>query len=805
MKWMSVLLLASALTVAPRAAVPQTTSTQPAGGSAAPQAVLDRYCVSCHNARAKTAGLVLAGLDINAAADHADLWEKVIRKLRAGTMPPPGAPQPDDAARLALARSLETTIDVASATRPNPGRPALHRLNRAEYQNAIHDLLALDIDAAALLPPDDSSYGFDNVADVLGVSPVLLERYLAAAETISALAVGDPSMPPSDRTYRVRFDLTQTRHIEGLPLGTRGGTLIRETFPLNGEYLIKPKLWRTNVGFIRGLQYPHQVEVTLDGARVHLVTVGTPDDFATSLMGPQNAVTMIESRLQVRVPMTAGPHTIGVAFVQKTEALPPTLLQPYQSTLDPVDSEGVPQLEAVTVSGPFVVSGHGDTPSRRRIFVCGAAAAIRASAAPATTACARQILQTLARRAYRRPVGDADLRPLLAFYETGRRKGGWDAGIQLALERILADPQFVFRAEGDGGAAAVGTPFRVSDLELASRLSFFLWSSLPDDTLIDLASRGRLRDPVVLEAQVRRMLHDPRAGALVGNFAGQWLYLRNLKNVAPSSEQFPEFDDNLRQSFQRETELLIDSVMREDRSVLDLLTADYTFVNERLAKHYGIPNIYGSQFRRIPVSSEARRGLLGQGSVLTVTSQANRTSPVLRGKWILDNLLGTPPPPPPPDVPALKENSERDRPLTMREQMEEHRANPACASCHKQMDPLGFALENFDAVGAWRTLDARNPIDPASDLADGTHVDGPVALRQALLRHPDAFVGTMTAKLLTYALGRGIEYYDMPAVRAVVKGASAQNYRFSSIVMGIVASTPFQMRMKPSAALVATR
>ena len=797
MRWMCALALASALTVAPRAAGPQTTSAQPAGGSAAPQAVLDRYCISCHNARARTGGLILAGLDINAAADHADVWEKVIKKMRAGTMPPPGAPQPDEAARLALATHLETTIDAASATRPNPGRPALHRLNRAEYQNAIHDLLALDIDAAALLPPDDSSYGFDNVADVLGVSPVLLERYLAAAETISALAVGDPSLPPGDRTYRVRFDLTQTRHIEGLPLGTRGGTLIRETFPLNGEYLIKPKLWRTNVGFIRGLQYPHQVEVTLDGARVHLVTVGTPDDFATSLMGPHNAVTMIEARLQVRVPMTAGPHTIGVAFVQKTEAMPPTLLQPYQSTLDPVDSEGVPQLEAVTISGPFAVSGHGDTPSRRRIFVCGAAA-------PATTACAKQILQTLARRAYRRPVGDADLQPLLAFYETGRRKGGWEAGIQLALERILADPQFVFRAEGDG-AGAVGTPFRVSDLELASRLSFFLWSSLPDDTLIDLASRGRLRNPAVLEAQVRRMLHDPRAGALVSNFAGQWLYLRNLKNVAPSSEQFPEFDDNLRQSFLRETELLIDSVMREDRSVLDLLTADYTFVNERLAKHYGIPNIYGSQFRRIPVSSEARRGLLGQGSVLTVTSQANRTSPVLRGKWILDNLLGTPPPPPPPDVPALKENSERDRPLTMREQMEEHRANPACASCHKQTDPLGFALENFDAVGAWRTMDARSPIDPASQLADGTRVDGPVALRQALLRHPDAFVGTMTAKLLTYALGRGIEYYDMPSVRAIVRSAGAQNYRFSSIVMGIVTSTPFQMRMKPSPALVAAR
>jgi len=798
------LVFASALAAGLPAGAGQPAPAPTASGAAAQQAVLDRYCASCHNARAKAGGLVLSGLDVSAAPDHAGLWEQVIGKLRAGTMPPPGAPQPDEPARLALAGWLETTIDTASVKRPNPGRPALHRLNRAEYQNAIHDLLALDIDAAALLPPDDSSYGFDNVADVLGVSPVLIERYVAAAETISALAVGDPSMPASDRTYRVRFDLTQTRHIEGLPLGTRGGTLIRETFPLDGEYVIKPKLWRTNVGFIRGLQYPHQVEVTLDGARVHLVTVGTPDDFSTSLMGPQNAVTQIEARLQVRVPITAGPHTIGVAFVQKTEGLPPTLLQPYQSTLDPVDSEGVPQLEAVTVSGPFAVQGRGDTPSRRRIFICGAGPASRAGTPTGSTACARRILQTLARRAYRRPVSNADLRPLLAFYETGRRTGGWDAGIQLALERILADPKFVFRAESDGGATAAGTPFRVSDLELASRLSFFLWSSLPDDTLIDLASRGRLGDPAVLEQQVRRMLGDPRASALVSNFAGQWLYLRNLKNVAPSSEQFPDFDDNLRQSFRRETELLIDSVMREDRSVLDLLTADYTFVNERLATHYGIPNVYGSRFRRVAVPSDARRGLLGQGSILTVTSQANRTSPVLRGKWILDNLLGTPPPPPPPDVPALKENNERDRPLTMREQMEEHRANPACATCHKQMDPLGFALENFDAVGAWRTMDARNPIDPASQLADGTRVDGPVALRQALLRHPEAFVGTMTSKLLTYALGRGVEYYDKPSVRAVVRRAAAQNYRFSSIVLGIVTSTPFQMRMPAAPTVVAS-
>ncbi len=757
---------------------------------AAPRATLDRYCVTCHNGRTKAAGLMLDGLDPQNVANGPESWEKVVKKLRAGTMPPPSAPRPDDATRDALATWLETALDRAGAAHPNPGRPALHRLNRVEYQNAIRDLLALDVDAAALLPPDDSSYGFDNVADVLGVSPILIERYVGAAEKISALAVGDPAIAPTDQTYRVRFDLTQTRHIDGLPLGTRGGTVIHETFPLDGDYVIKPKLWRTNVGFIRGLAYSHQVEVTVDGERVHLATVGTPEDFATSVMGPQKAVEMIEARLQVRVPIKAGPRAIGVTFVEKTEAMSPTLLRPYLSTLDPVDSEGVPQLEAVTISGPLTVAGPGDTPSRRRIFSC------RPDAAKSETACARQILSSLARLAYRRPVGESDLRPLIAFYDAGRKKRDFDAGVQLALERLLSDPQFVFRAERDPDDVAPGTAFRVSDLELASRLSFFLWSSIPDEPLLALASRGRLREPAVLNQEVARMMRDPRARSLVSNFAGQWLYLRNLRNVVPSKDQFPEFDDNLRQAFLQETELLVESVMREDRSVFDLLTADYTFVNERLARHYGIPHVYGSRFRRVPVASEARRGLLGQGSILTVTSQANRTSPVLRGKWILENLLGTPPPPPPPDVPALKENAERERPLTMREQMEEHRANPACAACHKQMDPLGFALENFDAVGAWRTTDAHSAIDPSSQLADGTKIDGPIALRQMLLRRPDAFTGTMTEKLLTYALGRGLEYYDRPAVRAIVRNASRENFRFSSLVLGVVNSTPFQMRMK---------
>ena len=781
--------------------VPSEPVASPAAGPGPHQAVVANYCLSCHNGRTRTADLALDALDLRNVARDGAAWEKVIKKVRSGAMPPQGLPQPDASARAALVSYLETALDREAAARPNPGRPALHRLNRTEYQIVIRDLLALDVDAASLLPADDSSFGFDNVADVLGVSPVLLERYIAAAEKISAIAVGDPAMPPSDTTHRVRFDLTQTGHIEGLPLGTRGGALIRDTFPLDGEYVIKPRLWRTNVGFIRGLAYPHQVEISVDGERVHLVTIGTPDDYQTSLMGPDNAVRIIEARMQARVRLKAGPHAIAVTFVEKTGALPPTLLQPYLSTLDPVDSDGVPRFETVTISGPYKGTTAADTPSRRRIFTCRPAA----NATPAAeTACARQIVTALARRAYRRPVHDADVTPVLAFYETGRAKGGFDGGIQLAVQRILSDPEFVFRAERDPSPAPRAA-YRISDLELASRLSFFLWSSVPDDELLTLAARGRLREPRVLEQQVRRMLADSRSSALVTNFAGQWLYLRNLRNVVPSKDAFPDFDDNLRQALQRETELLIENVMKQDRSVLELLTADYTFVNERLARHYGIPNVYGTQFRRVPITSDARRGLLGHGSILTVTSQPNRTSPVLRGKWILDNLLGTPPPAPPLAVPPLKENSERDRPLTMREQMEEHRANPACAGCHKLMDPLGFALENFDGVGAWRTSDLRVPIDPSTELADGTRVAGPSALRETIVSKPAVFVGTMTEKMLTYALGRGLEYYDMPAVRSIVRDAGRSDYRFTSIVLGIVKSVPFQMRAIAGPEPAATR
>ncbi len=764
-------------------------------------------CVTCHNERVKTAGLVLENLDLTQVPQHADVWEKVVRKLRSGMMPPQGSPRPDAATTDSLASWLETTLDRAAAARPNPGRPPLHRVNRVEYANAIHDLFALDVDVSSLLPPDDSSFGFDNVAGVLGVSPVLLERYLGAALRISALAVGDVSIAAAEEAYRPRADSTQSRHVEGLPLGTRGGMLIHHTFPVDGEYIIRPTLWRNNVGRLRGTTDPHDFEISVDGVRVHLVTVGTPEQHKMTFDDQANAasISTFDQSLQIRLPIKAGRRAIGVTFVTKSAALEPLKLKPFLNQADGVDTYGVPKVDTLTIVGPYAVTGPGDTPSRRRIFTCGPPAdagrqvpvAGRPAARDADEPCATTILSALARRAYRRPVTADDMGVLLEFYRRGRLAGGFETGVQHALARILASPEFIFRVERDP-AAAPGTVHRLSDVELASRLSFFLWSSIPDAALLDAASQGRLTNPAVLDQQVRRMLADPRAQMLVDNFAGQWLYLRNLKSVAPFVDEFPDFDDDLRESMKRETELLIDSVIREDRSVLDLLTADYTFVNERLAQHYGMPRIYGSRFRRVPVQDDVRRGLLGHAGILTVTSNANRTSPVRRGKWILENLLGSPPPSPPANVPPLKEAGERERPLSMRGQMEQHRANPACAGCHKLMDPLGFALERFDAVGASRLRDAGAPIDTAVELADGTAIDGPVALRQWLLRRPERFVQTMTEKLLVYALGRGLVATDMPTVRAIVRDTSKQNYRFSALVLAVVRSAAFQMRTTPS-------
>jgi hypothetical protein len=750
--------------------------------------VLDKYCVTCHNQRLKTGGLTLDARDLSNVSADAEIWEKVVRKLSAGLMPPPGAPRPDQATVQHLISTLESQLDRAAETNPNPGRPMLHRLNRAEYANAIRDLLALDVDPSALLPPDDSAFGFDNISDVLGLSPALQEHYLSAALKIGALAVGDLHISPGGETYRIRQDLSQQQHIEGMPLGTIGGTLVHYNFPLDAEYEFQAKLYRTNLNIVRGLESPHHVEFTVDGQRVRLATIGGKDDLADLFEKPTDTGDAVDARLRFRVPVKAGPHAVTVAFIEDAMAAEPGRLQPYlRSSVDNFDWSGRPHIQTLNISGPFNATGPGDTPARRRIFVCN----------PATPAdevpCARQIVSRLARRAYRQPLTDADLARAMGFFESGRRDGGFESGIEAAVERILASPKFVFRAERDPANAP--PVYQINDLELASRLSFFLWSSIPDDALLKAAAEGKLKDPAELERQVRRMLADPRSEALVTNFAGQWLHLRNVRNLLPNSDLFPDFDDNLRQSFLRETELFFESILREDRSVLDLMTANYTFVNERLARHYGIPDIYGSRFRRVTITDDARKGLLGQGSILAVTSHAERTSPVVRGKWILENIMGTPVPPPPPDVPPLKENAEGERPRTMREQMAEHRANPACATCHKVMDPVGFALENFDAIGAWRTHEAGGAIDASGELADGTKVDGVVTLRKALMSRPVVFAGTMTEKLLTYALGRGLDYHDMPAVRAILRDSAPEKYRFSSLILSVVRSTPFQMRM----------
>jgi len=784
--------LAAIASETPRALRQQAPADLPSADPA--RAVVDQYCVTCHNQRTRTAGLMLDQVDLRDVAANAEIWEKVIRKVRAGMMPPPGAPHPDQAARERLISSLQAPLDQAALLHPNPGRPLVHRLNRAEYANAIRDLLAIDVDVASLLPPDDSSSGFDNVADVLGVSPVLLESYLSAGERISALAIGDLKTPPIGEVYRVRQDASQNRHVEGLPLGTVGGILVRPTLPLDGEYEFQVKLFRTNLGTMRGLEYPQQLEITVDGVRVHVVACGGTAEVSASSENPTTTGDEIDKRFTVRVPITAGPHAIGVAFLEKTRAQNSRRLQSYtRSSADTIDFSGYPHIDQFFVTGPFRPTGVGDTPSRRRLFSC------RPANQAEETRCARQTLSAFARRAYRGDLSDGDVRVLLDFYTRGREETGrFDGGIDLALRRVLASPKFVFRVERDPANAAAGSVYRLSDLELASRLSFFLWSSIPDDELLRVASQGALKTPAVLTQQVRRMLADPKSRALVENFAGQWLHLRNLKNKVPNSNEFPDFDDNLRQSMLTEVELFVGSIVNEDRNVLDLMTSPDTFVNEELAKHYGVSNVYGSHFRRVTLADDARRGLLGKGAVLMVTSHAHRTSPVLRGKWILENIAGSPPPPPPEVVPPFEEEVEARKPRSVRERMEQHRKNPACASCHRVIDPVGFALENFDAVGAWRTRDGGtlgDPVDASGQLADGTRISGVVELRQALLRRPETFVETLTEKLLTYAVGRGLGASDMPVVRSVVRSATANDYRFSSLVLGIVASAPFQMRV----------
>ena len=760
------------------------------------RAMLDKYCVTCHNQKLRTAGLTLDTLNLNRASDNAETWEKVLRKLHGGMMPPQGMPRPDDGTVTKFTSWLETSLDRAAASRPEPGRSSLHRLNRTEYGNAIHDLLDLDIDAASLLPADDEANGFDNIADVLRFSPSLLEQYLSASDKISSLAVGDPGITPISLIFQAAPDLDQEHHIEGLPLGTRGGILIHYNFPLDGEYDFRVFLLQNIVGYVTGLEYPHQLEISIDGKRVFLAQVGGEEDNKMSDANLGVAKDTIDARLRTRIPVKAGPRTVVVTFLRRDSAPSDEPLQPFTRDHDLQNMNGIPLIDRMQITGPFNPTGPGDTPSRHRVFSC------RPATAAAELPCARTILTNLARRAYRRPVTGADLENLLSFYQSGRNKKNFEAGIQNALRLILTDPKFLFRMETDPAGAAPGSMHPVSDLELASRLSFFLWSSIPDEQLITVASQGKLKDPAVLEQQVKRMLADDRSEALVKNFAGQWLLLRNLPNVQPDPNEFPNFDDNLRQAFRRETEMFFGSIMREDRNVLDLLNADYTFVNERLAKHYGIPGIYGSQFRRVKVTNEERRGLLGQGSILTVTSEANRTSPVKRGKFILEAILGTPPPAPPPNVPPLKEN-EGAQVMSVRARLELHRKNPPCSGCHAVMDPLGFSLENFDGIGEWRTKEPGGAVDPSGQLADGTKIDGPVALRNAIMRHPEQFVRTLTEKMLTYGLGRGLEYYDMPTVRGIARDASRNDYKFSSIVLGIVKSAPFQMRRVQDAPVTA--
>src|SRR5258706_11095076 len=673
----------------------------------------------------------------------------------------------------------------------------MHRLNRAEYANAILDLVALDVDAAEMLLPDDESSGYDNIADVLTISPSLMERYLSASWNISRQAVGNHSIAPGTVVHRVRPDLSQDQHVEGLPPGTRGGMLVRHTFPVDGEYTIKLRLWRNTFDLMRGMEDPHSIEIAMDGQRLTLVTAGGREEFLKMADNPGTFGTELDRRLTDPVPVKGGVHALGPTTVLRSHAVRDDIVKPFlRTTVDGLDILGDPSVDRLTIEGPRVATGPGDSASRRKIFIC------HPSAAATEEACATKILSSLARVAYRRPVDKQTVDTLIDFYRKGRSSGGaFERGIESSLQFILASPEFLIRFEKDPPNVAHNAAYRLDDVALASRLAFFLWSSVPDDQLLTLASQGKLSEPVGLQQQVKRMLADARSQALVTNFAEQWLHLRNLKSSAPDLEAFPDFDDNLRQAMKEETSLFFDSIVREDRSVVDLLNADYTFINERLARHYGIPNVYGSQFRRVTVADEARRGLLGQASVLTVTSYPNRTSPVERGKWVLTNLLGVPPQPPPPNVPALEETSADGKVLSLRERMEKHRANPVCAGCHKVMDPIGFALESFDGVGHWRSTEDGAAINTSGTLFNGASVDGITGLRQNIVAQPEIFVGVMTEKMLTYALGRGLEYYDMPAVRKIVRDAKNRDFRFSSIVLGIVRSTPFQMKYTKRAPL----
>jgi hypothetical protein len=763
---------------------------QPPQPQASPESRLDRatvkqfvaqLCTNCHNSDEKKAGLALDALSSEDVDAHPEIWEKVVRKLAARQMPPVGKPRPDERTYQTFVAALEAALDRAAAAHPNPGRtPTLRRLNRTEYQNAIHDLLAVDVDAAALLPADEANHGFDS-APLGDLSPTLLDRYITAAQKISRLAVGGAPNTPNSETFRPPPDLTQEGHVEGLPLGTRGGMLIPYTFPQDGEYDVQAWLTRDRNEKVEGLREPHEMEVLLDRKRMASLTVKPA--------GKNERDEDVDAKLKARVTVTAGPHDLGVTFVQNPNSLLETKRQPYQAHYNLHRHARIsPAVYQVSITGPYNAKGHGDTPSRRRIFIC------QPTGPADEEESVRKILAPLLRRAYRRPVTDANLEKAMKFYRQARADGNFEAGIEMALSAVLVNPQFLFRVEQDPAGLAANTAYRVSDLDLASRLSFFLWSSIPDDELLDLAARNELHEPPVFEKQVRRLLADGRSRNLATNFAAQWLHLRNLESITPDLRLFTDFDDNLRKAFRQETELFVDSVVREDRSALDLLKADFTFLNERLAKHYEIPHVYGDRFRRVALGADRQRGgLLRQGSILTVTSYATRTSPVIRGKWILETILGTPPPPPPANVPSLNDNTVAAN-LPIRERLAEHRSNATCASCHRLIDPVGFSLEQFDAVGRWRALEEGKPVDAAGGLPDGSQFAGVSGIEEALLQRPEWFVSTLTEKLFTFALGRAPEEFDAPAIRKIVRDARANNYRFSSLIVGLTTSTPFQMR-----------
>ncbi len=754
----------------------------------APRALVNQYCAGCHNDKLKSGGFSWTKLDPTHPELNAEQAEKVIRKVRAGLMPPSGLPRPDAATMKAFAASIETSIDQYAAAHPNPGRPALHRLNRTEYANSIHDLLSVEADVTALLPTDDMSHGFDNMADVLSVSPALMEGYIRAAGRISREAVGDPAALALTTTYSISRVTSQTRHVDGTPFGTRGGLSVVHDFPADGEYIFKVGFYYSPTGPLFGLNQGsgQQIEISVNGERVALLDINPAMKLANDgIKTPP---------IKVR----AGPQRISASFPQKFDGPLEDEYRMVEQSLVDVSAGTIPgmttlpHLHQLSITGPTVPAGVSDTPSRRKIFTCR-------PTGDDEIPCARKIIAGLAKQAYRRPVTENDLESLLGFYQRGRNGGNFDSGIRTALQAMIASPEFVFRFERTPAGAAAGKNFRINDLELASRLSYFLWSSAPDEQLITVASQGKLKDPVVFEKQVRRMLADTRSQALTANFAGQWLQLQNLKNVSPDLFEYPDFDRTLADAMRRETELLFESVVREDRNVTDLLTADYTFVNERLAKHYGIPNIMGNRFRRVTLTDPNRFGLLGQSSILTMTSTAIRTSPVQRGKYVMEVLLGTPPPPKPANVPELPENAESRtghvaKPLSVRARLEEHRKNPACAGCHRMMDPIGFSLENFDVLGIWRTNDSGFHIDASGTMFDGAKLDGPASLRQALIGHSDLFLETFAGNLLAYGVGRILEPSDMPVVRSVVKDAGRSNNRFSALVLAIVKSMPFQMR-----------